>query len=157
MRRLSICEHRSVHSVDEMWWTNFLSNSKVKHEILGLRFRSLERALNRNRLNWLRHTLRKATVLYSILQNKKCWEDGSGWPVDKVWIFNRLICSSRPPCWDPRVPWLSVWRQWVIWLYRNRWSSCIRNLSSCVFFPRTSLHSVYHYSPSSAWADDATR
>ncbi|THD18894.1 Alpha 1 3-glucosidase [Fasciola hepatica] len=52
-RRLSVFEHRCLHSILRVWWEHGISNAEVQSKVLGTRGQSLYQVLNLNRLSWL--------------------------------------------------------------------------------------------------------
>lgn len=66
---LLVFEHCYLRTVGGIWWEDFVCNSEARRKILSPRIKSLERALNHNRLIWLgpfAHAHRTAALLYAV-------------------------------------------------------------------------------------------
>ncbi|VDP63722.1 unnamed protein product, partial [Schistosoma curassoni] len=56
-RKLLISDHRCLRNIARICWDHRVSNSEVRHRVLGNDGKSVDEVVNLHRLRWLGHVL----------------------------------------------------------------------------------------------------
>ena len=141
-RRLLVFDHRCLRNIARICWDNRVSNSEVRHRVLGNDGKSVDEVMNLHRLRWLGHVLRMPE--HRLPRRAMLTSVGDGWKrvrggQTKTWhqCLKSLTSSlshvgrCRLLGWGPR----DYRNQWLETLgdmaqNRSQWRRCIHSLSS---------------------------